>query len=102
MQDDCLDVSNQPFYKRWKKLIPLSRGASFRTSKITLMLMHGSLINIGSYNPCLPDSEEQLLVRLVYSKQLFLTAPRLMQQVPVFMGWLSRDNTVEYIFFLRG
>ncbi len=38
MQDDCLDVSNKPFYKRWKTLIPLPRGASFRTSKIRLML----------------------------------------------------------------
>ncbi len=38
MQDDCLDVSNKPFYKRRKKLIPLPRGASFRTSQITLML----------------------------------------------------------------
>ncbi len=35
MQDDCLDVTNKPFYKRQK---PPSRGASFRTSKIMLML----------------------------------------------------------------
>ncbi len=42
MQDDCLDVSNKPFYKRFykrrKKLIPPPRGASFRAKKITLML----------------------------------------------------------------
>ena len=38
MQDDCLDVSNKPFYKRRKKLIPPPRGASFRVKKITLML----------------------------------------------------------------
>ncbi len=37
MQDDCLDVSNQPFYKRQKKLITTTVGAS-RASKITLML----------------------------------------------------------------
>ncbi len=38
MQDDCLDVSNKPFYNRRKQLIPPPRGASFRTSKIMLML----------------------------------------------------------------
>ncbi len=38
MQDDCLDVTNKPFYKRQKQLIPPPRGASFRTSKIMLML----------------------------------------------------------------
>ncbi len=38
MQDDCLDVTNKPFYKRRKQLIPPPRGASFRTSKIMLML----------------------------------------------------------------
>ncbi len=38
MQDDCLDVSNKPFYKRRKKLIPPPRGTSFRAKKITLML----------------------------------------------------------------
>ncbi len=38
MQDDCLDVSNKPFYKCRKKLIPPPRGASFRAQKITLML----------------------------------------------------------------
>ncbi len=38
MQDDCLDVSNKPFYKRRKKLIPPPRGASFRAKKIALML----------------------------------------------------------------
>ncbi len=38
MQDDCLDVSNKPFYKRQKKLIPPPRGTSFRAKKITLML----------------------------------------------------------------
>ncbi len=38
MQDDCLDVSNKPFYNRQKKLIPLPGGTSFRTSKLTLML----------------------------------------------------------------
>ncbi len=38
MQDDCLDVSNKPFYKRRNKLIPPPRGASFRAQKIALML----------------------------------------------------------------
>ncbi len=38
MQDDCLDVSNKPFYKRRKQLIPPPRGVSFSTSKFTLML----------------------------------------------------------------
>ncbi len=38
MQDDCLDVSNKPFYKRRKNFIPPTRGASFRAPKITLML----------------------------------------------------------------
>ncbi len=38
MQDDCLDVSNKPFYKRRKQLIPPPRGASFRISKIMLMI----------------------------------------------------------------
>ncbi len=38
MQDDFLDVTNKPFYKRRKQLIPPARGASFRTSKIMLML----------------------------------------------------------------
>ncbi len=38
MQDDCLDVSNKPLYKRRKILIPPPRGASFRAQKIALML----------------------------------------------------------------
>ncbi len=37
-KDDCLGVSNKPFYKRRKKLIPPPRGTSFRAKKITLML----------------------------------------------------------------
>ncbi len=46
MQDDCLDVSNKPFYKRRKKLIQPPRGASFRAKKITLMLTYGAYIMV--------------------------------------------------------
>ncbi len=60
MQDDCLDVSNKPFYKRRKKLIPLPRGASFRAKKkkITLMLTwrlyYGGAVITSITVPCLP------------------------------------------------
>ena len=36
MQDDCLDVSNKPFYKRQKKIIPTTVGALL--GQIMLML----------------------------------------------------------------
>ncbi len=36
MQDDCLDVSNKPFYKRQKKIIPTTVGAFL--GQIMLML----------------------------------------------------------------
>ena len=45
MQDDCLDVTNKPFYKRRKQLIPPPTGASFWTSKIMLMhLYYGAAV----------------------------------------------------------
>ncbi len=37
MQDDCLDISNKPFYKRWKQLIPPPRGASFYRVKESIV-----------------------------------------------------------------
>ena len=34
MQDDCLDVSNKPFYKRQKKIIPATVGAFLGPKKL--------------------------------------------------------------------
>ena len=34
MQDDCLDVSNKPFYKRQKKIIPTKVGAFLGPKKL--------------------------------------------------------------------
>ncbi len=97
MQDDCLGVSNKPFYKRRKQLIPPPRGASFRTSKIMLMLIIMALI-IFYYGGAVITS----ITVPPYFKILYDALKRQKKLIPLTRGASFRTQKLCSAFSLAG